>query len=484
MRIRASLLAALAGCTLTIASCTEDESGPIAVSAIGAAPQLANPNLVELDAPSSFLIESVAQGLVRFDAAGEIEPALAQSWIVSDDGLRYTFRIRSTEWSGGGRVTAQQVVARLKAAASPASRNALKPILGAVDEIVAMTDHVLEISLVGPRPNFLQILAQPEMAIVRDAQGTGPYQAQAGPAGTILLSLPPSDDEDAEQDVLGTELLLRADRVAVAVARFLSGEADLVTGGTVGDLPVARAGDPAPTALAFDPAAGLFGLAFTREEAWSDPALRNALNMAVDREALLAALAVPGLQPRLTLLPPGLEEFPSPTVSDWAASPMPMRRQMAAQVIAGGAGEEMPPLRVAMPPGPGYRMIFAHLQRDWRLIGVEAALVQPGAAADLRFIDAVAPAALPSWYLRQFTCERRMVCDPAADEMLDAARSAANPAERRNFFAEADRILAEVAPFIPIAAPIRWSLVSPRLTGFRPNPFARHAPGELIAERP
>ena len=87
-----------------------------------------------LDPPSAFLIEAVAQGLVRFDAAGEIEPALAQSWIVSDDGLRYTFRLRRAQWADGGRVTAEQVAARLRAALSRASRNPLKPVLGAIDD--------------------------------------------------------------------------------------------------------------------------------------------------------------------------------------------------------------------------------------------------------------------------------------------------------------------------------------------------------------
>ena len=85
------------------------ESGPIEVSAIGGPPRLANPNLEPLDPPTAFLTEAVAQGLVRFDAAGEIEPALAQSWIVSDDGLRYTFRIRRATGPAACRVTAQQV---------------------------------------------------------------------------------------------------------------------------------------------------------------------------------------------------------------------------------------------------------------------------------------------------------------------------------------------------------------------------------------
>ncbi|HEX8194137.1 MAG TPA: ABC transporter substrate-binding protein, partial [Allosphingosinicella sp.] len=100
------------GCALLLllaGGCGREETGPIAVSAIGAAPHLVNPNLAALDAPSAYLLDAAAQGLVRFDAAGEIEPGLAQSWFISNDGLHYTFRIRRTEWTGGGRVTAEQV---------------------------------------------------------------------------------------------------------------------------------------------------------------------------------------------------------------------------------------------------------------------------------------------------------------------------------------------------------------------------------------
>ena len=138
--VRALVRAGLAAAALLIAGCTEPAGGPIDVSAIGGPPRLANPNLQPLDPPSAFLTEALAQGLVRFDAAGEIEPALAQSWIVSDDGTRYTFRLRRAAWSGGGPVTAQQVAGRLRAAISRASRNPLKPVLGAIDDVVAMTD--------------------------------------------------------------------------------------------------------------------------------------------------------------------------------------------------------------------------------------------------------------------------------------------------------------------------------------------------------
>src|SRR5215218_10296002 len=101
MKIRGLGRLLLAAAMLSLAGCGEEHKGPIRISAIGGAPHLVNPNLQPLDPSSAFLAEAIAQGLVRFDAAGEIEPALAQSWVVSDDGLRYTFRIRRATWTDG-----------------------------------------------------------------------------------------------------------------------------------------------------------------------------------------------------------------------------------------------------------------------------------------------------------------------------------------------------------------------------------------------
>jgi peptide/nickel transport system substrate-binding protein len=204
---RGVLFAICAG--LALGGCGENRSGPIAISAIGAPPRLLNPNLQPLDPPAAFLIESVAQGLVRFDAAGEIEPALAQSWIVSDDGLRYTFRIRRATWADGSPITAEQVASRLRAAASRASRNPLKPVLGGIESVTAMTDAVLEIVLRGPRPNLLQLLAQPEMAVIFGGFGAGPYQIGGTSGGAPLLSLPPGEDGEPATE---PSILLRGER--------------------------------------------------------------------------------------------------------------------------------------------------------------------------------------------------------------------------------------------------------------------------------
>ncbi|MDP8912354.1 MAG: ABC transporter substrate-binding protein [Pseudomonadota bacterium] len=482
MRIRKQLLAAVLA-SLALCGCRQSASGPIVVSAVGDPPQLANPNLVPLDPPSALLAEAVAQGLVRFDGAGQIEPALAQSWIVSDDGLRYTFRLARTKWANGEPVTAEQVEARLRATLSRSSKNPLKPLLGAVADVEAMTESVLEIALRAPRPNLLQLLAQPEMAIIRRGQGTGPYRPEKQADGSILLSLPEEEDEEIETSPEQI-IILRGEPAAMAVARFRNRMADLVTGGTAGELPIVRAAELPGGALRFDPAAGLFGLAFIQNSGpAADAEVRRALSMAVDRPALVAALGVPDLLPRESVLPSGIEELPDPSLPAWSADPLPMRREVAAGIISGMAREAPVRLRVAVPDAPGYKLVFAHLRRDWRLIGVRAEAVPLTADADLRLVDAVAAANLATWYLRRFSCDGSTVCSPEADRMLDGARSAQTGAERQARLAEADRLLVELTPFIPLTAPVRWSLVSPRLTGFQANPFARHFVGSLLAAR-
>jgi peptide/nickel transport system substrate-binding protein len=466
-----------------LGGCRKPESGPIDVVAIGGPPRLVNPNREPIDAGSAFLMQAVAQGLVRFDAAGEIEPALAQRWIVSDDGLRYTFRLVRAEWPGGGRITAQQVAARLRAAASPSSRNPVKPILGAIQEIVAMTDEVLEISLKSPRPGFLQLLAQPEMAVIRGGAGTGPYRASEAQGG-LQLSLPPPDDDEDSEAPQEPPVIVHGERAAIAVARFKAGNADLVIGGSAGDLPVAQAAAAPANSLIFDPVAGLFGLSFgSREGPLTLAEVRQALAMTIDRPGLVAALRVPALQPTETILPAGTEGIAQPAAPAWAALPLPERRALAAATLTRLAPERLR-VRVALPDGPGWRIAFAHLRRDWAAVGVEAVRVAPSAAAELRLIDEVAPVTLASWYLRHFACDASRVCDPAADELLAAARIAPTQVNRRALLATADRIITDAAPFIPLAAPVRWSLVSPRLTGFRPNRFGRHPAGELVRRAP
>src|SRR3546814_17057330 len=65
---------------------------------IGTPPVLSDPARQALGRPSQMLMAGVARGLVRLDATGQVEPGIAERWIVIDDGMSYIFRIGDVTW--------------------------------------------------------------------------------------------------------------------------------------------------------------------------------------------------------------------------------------------------------------------------------------------------------------------------------------------------------------------------------------------------
>jgi oligopeptide transport system substrate-binding protein len=462
---------------LAIAGCGPRAEEAVDVAVIGSGrPVLADPSAGPLGAPGEVLLQNVAQGLVRFDAHGQIEPGLAERWNVSDDGLSYIFRIAATDWPDGRTVNASDVAKILNRQLRAASRNPLKDTLGAVTEILAMTDRVIEIRLGAPRPNLLELLAQPQFAIVRQGQGTGPFQPEAKSKGPDEVSLVRTvrtlDNEDRTEQVA-----LHSAEATKAVADFKAGKTRLVLGGSFADLPsVPRRERPMRAALRFDPVAGLFGLVPGRSSGpLSDKQVRDLLNRAINRDALIAALDVPDLVPRTTVLQAGLEGNAVPAAPGWAAVPIVERYTQAVREgrAAIGDGEALK-VSIALPAGPGSDILFNRLAADWRPIGVELVRAGKGQTADLKLIDQVAPSSSPAWFVRSFRCGVMPVCSKDADTLMESARASPIALQRTALLAEAGRLLDEEVLFMPIAAPVRWSLVADELPGFVENIVARH----------
>jgi len=81
-------------------------------------------------------------------------------------------------------------------------------------------------------------------------------------------------------------------------------------------------------------------------------------------------------------------------------------------------------------------------------------------------IDKVADISSPGWYLDQLSCNATPICSSKADQLLDAARVATVREDRIRLWGEAERELIATRNFIPIANPVRWSLVRNGLLGF------------------
>ena len=481
-----------------VTSCRRGPEGAVTAIVIGdKQPALGDPLRPPVNEGDALLRLSVAQGLVRFDAGGQIEPGLAERWNVSDDGLSYIFRLQTGEWPDGRKIIARDVARMLSRQIKAGGDNPTRDALGAVDEVVAMTDRVIEIRLRAPRPNLLTLLAQPEFALFREGVGTGPFRLRekakgdggkhARPEGDapILLArrLPGVDGEESERE----EVAIRAMPAAQAIAAFLDDRAALVLGGTVADLPLATRGKLPRNSLRFDPVAGLIGLAPARADGPAgDEAVRRLLSEAIDRGALVAALAVPGLSPRATLLQGGLAGLGDPPQPAWLAQPPAERRAVLlaeAKRLAPRGPAEPRTIAVDLPKGPGGDLILARLAADWAPLGFEAVRAGAGHRADFRWLDAVAPSDSPAWFLRQFRCAVAPVCAAEADELLASARAAPIAQQRAALFAEAARKQDEAVLFIALTAPVRWSLVSRQAPGFIENRYARHPLG-LIAAKP
>jgi len=472
---RACAAASLILAAISAAGCQRADRGETKVVVIGDPPKIVDPSNGPLTEPQSVLLANVAQGLVRFDASGQIVPGLAERWNVTDDGLSYIFRLQTAEWPDGRRITAQQVARLLRRQVTARSKNSLKDTLGAIEEIVPMTDRVIEISLKAPRPHLLQLLAQPEFAIVRETFGTGPFQIAEDSKPNALDLVRTTSNED-EETTAREEVTLSGRPAGAAVQAFLKGDTDLVIGGTFGDLPYTRADEMPKNALRFDPATGLFGLVPARASGpAADPEIRRLLSQAIDRQAIIDALNVPGLLPRATLLEPGLDGLADPAAPQWMVTPIEQRRADLASRAARMFGRlDKPVIRIELPNSPGAKILLSRLASDWGALGIAVEAAAPGQAADFRLLDAVAPSISPAWYLRSFRCGEVPVCDPEADELLEGARVATVAAQRNALLAQAGQRMDEEQLFISLTAPIRWSLVSDRVQGFATNRFALH----------
>jgi oligopeptide transport system substrate-binding protein len=209
--------------------------------------------------------------------------------------------------------------------------------------------------------------------------------------------------------------------------------------------------------------------------------VRQLLSQAIDRDAFVAALGVPGLAPRATLLEPGLDGVPAPAVPAWTATAYAERLaglQPQAKRLFGKMPR--PPIRLALPDGPGSDLLFQLLRRDWGALGFTVERAQ-GEAADFVLIDEVAPSTSPAWFARHFRCTFVPVCDAHADQLMDGARQTPVPAQRYALLGEAAALIDAGQLFIPLAAPVRWSLVSSRIQNFAGNRYARHTLTDLEA---
>lgn len=464
---------------LAVGGCFGGEERPVEVAAIGssAAAFVAGP---QLPYPAKLLRGATFEGLVGFDEQGQVVPALADRWIVTDDGLSFIFRLRDGTWADGSEITGESARAALLRALAAQRGTPLGADLAVIVEVRAMAGRVIELRLAHQQPELLQLLAQPELGLVRAGRGAGPMRLRREMDSAQLRPIPPQD-RGLPQDQRWAERARRLELVSLpakdAIQGFNKGEIDVVLGGTFADFPRLDAMGVARGAIRLDPVAGLFGLAAVNETGFLAKAEnREALAMAIDREALGRAFNLAGWSTTTRIVNPGLPNDNGTIGERWAGRSLDERRSLAAARVAQWRGSQgAPVVRIALPTGPGADLLFQRLEADFKAIGVTARRVGAEAETDLRLIDMVASYAAAPWFFNRLSCAApRIVCSAAADRLAAQAVAEPDPAKRAELSSQAEAQLTVANGYIPLGVPIRWSLVAGSVTGFAANRLAVH----------
>jgi oligopeptide transport system substrate-binding protein len=96
------------------------------------------------------VIRDLGEGLVGYSATGELIPAAAESWEISEDGLKYTFHLRDgLRWSNGEALTASHFVAGMRRLVDPSTAAFYAEMLGDLENAAAITSGDIPVSMLG-----------------------------------------------------------------------------------------------------------------------------------------------------------------------------------------------------------------------------------------------------------------------------------------------------------------------------------------------
>ncbi len=98
-----------------------------------------------------FVYANVFEGLTRIDEKGQVQPALAESWTVSDDGKVYTFKLHTgVKFHDGSDFNAEDVKFSLDRARDEKSTNAQKKLFEVIESVEVVDPATVKVTLKNP----------------------------------------------------------------------------------------------------------------------------------------------------------------------------------------------------------------------------------------------------------------------------------------------------------------------------------------------
>lgn len=520
-----ALVAGLAGCGKSSFS----ETKAAGTAGIFRYPIVTNPTTLDpgivQDGDTIDLLQQVYEGLVKWGEDNTVQPNLAESWEVKENGKIYVFKIKKgSKFHNGREVKAEDFKWSIerntsKALSSPAAPNYLNDIVGVMDHftgkindvpgIKVIDDYTLQIELIQPRAYFLgkltylgsavlpkeSVPAEKEISKVAEVVGTGPFKIDSY-IPEQMIALVANESYHG-----GKPLLSRIERPVIkdAVTRlnkYKAGEIDLVMLERQ-DIDGIKADAKLNADLKFFDRPSIFyiGMNPKAQPQFSNRKVRRAIAMAIDKQRIVTDLLGGVNKEANSIIPPGVVGHRD-NAAVLAFNVGAAQKELADAGYPGGKGlpaleirfrEQRPDIRIVAEAVAGdlkknLGITVTLQQMEWRTYletwdAGKVGFFHMRWAAD--YLDAQN---FLSHMLATFGPENRGVnyANAEFDRLCATADASTDEAEREKLYAQAEDIALQDAPWVPIYFQRDAELISSKIKGLRGSLFG-HLPHTTVS---
>ncbi|MDI1247025.1 MAG: ABC transporter substrate-binding protein [Rhodoferax sp.] len=472
--------------------------------------------------------EQIYDNLVDFERGGtKVVPGLAEKWEVSKDGLEYTFHLRKgVKWQSNKNfkpsrdMNADDILFMFERQWKEndpyfkvtSSNHAyfgdmgMPKLLKSVDKL---DEHTIKIVLNAPEAPFLSNLAMQyagvqskEYAIAmlkagtpekldQEPVGTGPFMLVQYQKDAIIRykAFPQYWAGKAKIDDLIFSITPDA---SVRWAKLQKGECHVMPYPNPADLPAIRK-DPNVVVME-QPGLNIGYLAYnTTKKPFDDVRVRKAVNMAINKKAIVDAVYLGTGVPATNPIPPTQWSY-NKAIKDDAFNPEEAKKLLAAAGLKDGFATDLWAMPVQRPYNPNAKRIAELMQADLAKVGIKAEIksfewgeyrkrMQNG-EHQMGMLGWTGDNGDPDNFLNTLLgCSAAKnngsnvakFCYQPFEDLVQKAKVVSNPAERAKLYEKAQVIFKEQAPWFTIAHAVQIKPVRKEVIGFKLSPFGRHS---------
>ncbi len=480
-------------------------------------PETLDPQLTSSVA-EAHIMRDLFETLTVYNANAEVQPGAAVSWEQSAGGTVWTFKLREgAKWSNGDPVKASDFVFAWRRLLDPATGAEYASMLFPVKNaealnkgeakpedlgIRAVDDMTLEVTLNSPTPYFIESLTHQVTGPLNEAVVTahggdwvkpetyvsnGAYTlVSAAPGDKVVLAKNPEYHGAADVAIDTVNYFPFEDRAA-CVRRFEAGEIH-----SCSDLPAdqmaqlrEKFGDQART----PPYLGTYYFPIkTDKKPFDDVRVRKALDMVIDREFLAEEIWSDTMLPAYSLVPPGTSNYADGPEMAYAEMSMIDREDAARKLMEEAGFGPDNPLKVEI----SYNTSENHLKTStaiaemWKeALGVETTMVNRDAASHYAYLRQKGDydVARAGWIADYNDAESFLgllksnnpgfnysnYSNPDYDRLMEESYKETDPAKRAELMKQAEAIILDEVPYMPLLFYSSHTLYSPKLTGWADN---------------